>query len=63
MSETTPLSASVPEPSKGFNSGLPRPLWLVLPVLLLAVASMWLLSSDLFRSLERGAPPVEKLTF
>jgi zinc transporter ZupT len=24
---------------------------------------MWLLSSDLFRSLERGAPPVEKLTF
>ena len=32
-------------------------------VLLLAAASALLMSSDLFRSLERGAPPVEKLTF
>ncbi len=64
MNEMTSSAASASRPGKP-----PRPfcysgpLWLALPVLLLAVASALLMSSNLFRSLERGAPPVEKLTF
>lgn len=64
MNEITPAPTLVPEPAKRFSpSRYSGPLWLALPVLLLAITSAWLLSSDLFRSLERGAPPVERLTF
>ncbi|MGB6923784.1 MAG: metal transporter [Methyloceanibacter sp.] len=37
--------------------------WLALPVLLLALAGTLLFASDPLRLLDRGAPPVEKLTF
>jgi zinc transporter ZupT len=42
---------------------LTRALALVLPLLLLAISAIVLFNSDVFRLLERGAPPVEKLTF
>jgi ZIP family zinc transporter len=42
---------------------LTRALALVLPLLLLAISAIALFSTDIFRILERGAPPVEKLTF
>ncbi|MFN0218225.1 MAG: ZIP family metal transporter [Hyphomicrobium sp.] len=64
MNETNPPPVTVPVPvltGKGpRHSG---PLWLALPLLLLGLAAALLLTSDLFRVLERGAPPVEKLTF
>ncbi len=64
MNEMTPGAAAVSDPTKSsgpsWYAGL---MWLALPALLLALASAWLLSSDVFRTLERGAPPVEKLTF
>jgi len=64
MNETTPAPASVSDPMRSrVSSRFSGPLCLALPVLLLAMASAWLLSSDLFRALERGAPPVEKLNF
>ncbi len=64
MNEMTPAPASVSEPAKRFRAyRYADLLWLAIPVLLLAVASALLLSSNLFHSLERGAPPVEKLTF
>ena len=64
MNELAPAPVSVSERDKRIGSSrYAGPLWLVLPVLLLALASALLLSSDLFRSFERGAPPVEKLTF
>jgi len=62
--EMTPSAASVsgerrrPRPFRYTD-----PLWLALPVLLLAVASAFLMSSNLVGSLQRGTPPVEKLTF
>jgi ZIP family zinc transporter len=40
-----------------------RTLSLVLPLLLLAISVAVLFTSDIFRILERRAPPVEKLTF
>ncbi len=64
MNELTPAPVSAGERDKRIRySRYAGPLWLALPVLLLAVASALLMSSDLFRSFERGAPPVEKLTF
>src|SRR5262245_42420925 len=64
MNEMAPVPASTREPPrKPSPARYSGPLWLALPVLLLAVASAWLLSSGLFRTLERGAPPVERLTF
>jgi zinc transporter ZupT len=50
----------VNEAKAGKPSG---PLWLAIPLLLLALAVTLLFASDLLRLLERGAPPVEKLTF
>lgn len=44
----------------GWFSGL---LWLAAPLLLLALAVAALFATDVFRMLETGAPPVEKLTF
>lgn len=64
MNETAPIAPKDPgqtaAPQTGRYSG---PLWLALPLLLLALAAVVLFTSDLFRMLERGAPPVEKITF
>ncbi|GLS31659.1 Zinc transporter ZupT [Mesorhizobium albiziae] len=38
-------------------------LWLVLPLVALALAILWLLTTDPLRSFRNGAPPVENLTF
>ncbi len=40
-----------------------RAFSIALPLLLLVIAAVGLFTSDVFRVLERGAPPVEKLTF
>jgi zinc transporter ZupT len=64
MNKVVPPRVTDPDPATkakaGRYSGL---LWLALPMLLLALAVTLLFASDLFRLLERGAPPVEKLTF
>jgi ZIP family zinc transporter len=38
-------------------------LWFLLPVLALAVATLWLVSSDWLAAFNTGAPPVENVTF
>ena len=43
--------------------GRARLLWALVPLLLMAAATAWLLSSDIMRRFDNGAPPVEKLTF
>lgn len=64
MSNSIPPKAAAPQVAAE-GKGLPRSasLWLALPLLLLAAATAFLFTSDLFEKLGRGAPPVEKLTF
>ena len=38
-------------------------VWIVLPLVLLGLATAWLVSTDPLRAFNNGAPPVEKLTF
>lgn len=38
-------------------------LWFILPLLALALATVWLMRSDWLGAFNAGAPPVEKLTF
>jgi len=64
MNEIAPPRATVPDPvTEAKALRYSGPLWLALPLVLLALAVALLFTSDLFRSLERGAPPIEKLTF
>jgi Predicted divalent heavy-metal cations transporter len=64
MNEIAPLPPDTrhhPSPGKaGWHSGL---LWLAVPLLLLAAAGWALFASGVLDVLQRGAPPVEKLTF
>jgi zinc transporter ZupT len=64
MNEMTPPLPTTPASSEAAKTRwYAGPLALALPLLLLVLAAALLLTSDLFRMLERGAPPVEKLTF
>ena len=64
MNDVTPLPGKHPSPTDVTKANrYLGPMWLALPVLLLVLAGALLLTSDLFRMLEHGAPPVEKLTF
>lgn len=38
-------------------------VWLLLPLMALALATAWLVTADPLRSFDNGAPPVENLTF
>jgi len=64
MTKIKPPAAAIAETGAAargpWYSGL---IWLALPLLLLALAGTLLFASDPLRLLDRGAPPVEKLTF
>ncbi|CAN7702970.1 metal transporter [Phyllobacterium sp. LjRoot231] len=51
----TPSLAAAP-------SGLARLLWLLVPIIVLALAFIWLLQANFLQSFNNGAPPVENLT-
>ncbi len=57
-----PLSG-VPLPGVPGTPNPRRLLWLILPLVALALAAAWLLSGDRLDSFRNGAPPVEGLTF
>jgi zinc transporter ZupT len=64
MNEVTRPAPDISTSKAGTKADwLVRALSLVLPLLLLAASAIVLSTSDVFRILERGAPPVEKLTF
>jgi zinc transporter, ZIP family len=64
MNDITMLPSNVPASSAAVKvNWFARTLSLAVPLLLLALAAAALFTTDLFRMLERGAPPVEKLTF
>ncbi|AVF05108.1 MULTISPECIES: ZIP family metal transporter [Devosia] len=50
-------------PSSNASSGLRRFLWLLAPLLVLAIAIAWIAAADPLRSFNNGAPPVETITF
>lgn len=50
-------------PSPTARSGLRRFLWLLAPLLALAIAIAWIAATDPLRSFNNGAPPVEAITF
>lgn len=60
MSDVAKASAAV---DRRTGSGRARFFWALLPLLIMAGATAWLLSSDMLKSFDNGAPPVEKLTF
>ncbi len=64
MNEMAPLAPEDPDPAVVVKAHrYSGPLWLALPLLLLGLAAALLFTSGVFQLLERGAPPVEKLTF
>lgn len=44
-------------------SGIRRFIWLLAPLLVLAIAIAWITAADPLRSFNNGAPPVETITF
>ena len=50
-------------PSPNASSGPRRFFWLLLPLLVLAIAIAWIAAADPLRSFNNGAPPVEAITF
>lgn len=57
MSESTQPARM--QPPQGYASWL----WFGLPLLVLALAAVWLMQSNWLNAFDTGAPPVEKLTF
>lgn len=55
------MTELAPSPTAG--SGLRRFLWLLAPLLVLAIAIAWIAATDPLRSFNNGAPPVEAITF
>jgi zinc transporter ZupT len=66
MNEIVRPKSVVSEQLEGRAEGrrtLAHTLWFVVPLLALAAAAVWLISSSWLKVFDTGAPPVEKITF
>ncbi len=58
-----PIDARTPPAAQRQTSRAADLAWFAVPVLVLILASAWLITSDWLSAFDTGAPPVEKLTF